>query len=166
MIEWEVALAKGPRSRKRELLGRDGALHPHPQDVTDALFKGSVFFDPDDLVQVKYEMLRRVRVDSTPVSSAATAFGLSRPAFYQAREAFTESGVPGLLPRKRGPHGAHKLTDDILAYLVQTRAKDPTLRLIDLVELVRERFSVRVHPRSIERSLARFTEPSEKKPPT
>ena len=157
-------MPKGPRSRKRELLGRDGALHPHPQDVTDPLFQGSTFFDPDDLVQVKYEMLRRVRVDSAPVSSAAPALGLSRPAFYLAREAFAEGGVPGLLPRKRGPHGAHKLTDDIVAYLVQKSAEDPTLRLIDLVALVQKRFSLRVHPRSIERSLARFTEPPEKKP--
>jgi len=159
-------LAKAPRSRKRELLRRDGSLHPHPQDVTDPLFKGSVFFDPDDLVQVKYEMLRQVRVESVPVSSAAAAFGLSRPAFYQAREAFTEGGVPALLPRKRGPRGAHKLTEDILAHLVQARAKSPTLRLDDLVVLVRERFGVRVHPRSIERSLARFVDATEKKPPT
>jgi transposase len=141
-----------------------GALHPHPQDVTDPTFQGSVFFDPNDLVQVKYEMLRQVRVDSTPVSSAAAAFGLSRPAFYQARDAFANGGVPGLLPRKRGPRGAHKLTDEILSQLVQAREENPALRLADLVVFVRERFGVHVHPRSIERRLARFLESPEKKP--
>jgi hypothetical protein len=34
---------------------------------------------PRDLVQVKYEMLRRVRVDGHSVSQSATGFGLSRP---------------------------------------------------------------------------------------
>jgi hypothetical protein len=29
--------------------------------VTDPLFRDSAFFDPDDLVQVKYEMLRSVQ---------------------------------------------------------------------------------------------------------
>lgn len=157
-------MTKAPRARKRELLRMSGALHPHPQDVTDPLFQGSVFFDPNDLLQVKYEMLRQVRVDRVPVTSAAAAVGLSRPAFYQAREAFTQGGVPGLLPRKRGPHGAHKLTDEIVSQLVRVRAENPALRLQDLVVFVRERFGVRVHRRSIERRLAHFVEQPEKKP--
>jgi len=44
-----------------------------------------------DVVQVKYEMLRRVRVDQVPMARAARAFGFSRPAFYQAQA----------VPRKR-----------------------------------------------------------------
>lgn len=159
-------MAKTPRqSRKRELLRSRGSLHPHPQDVTDPLFQGSVFFDSNDLVQVKYEMLRRVRVDHVAVSSAAAAFGLSRPAFYQARDAFTQGGVPGLLPRKRGPRGAHKLTDEILSHVVTARGENPALSLKDLVVIVRRQFGIQVHPRSIERSLARFVEIPEKKLP-
>ena len=160
-------MATAPRSsRKKEQLRVRGVLHPRPQDVTDPLFRASAFFDPNDLVQVKYEMLRRVRVDCEPVSSAAANFGLSRPAFYQAREAFTASGLPGLLPHKRGPHGAHKLTDDIVADLVQARAENPALRISDLVVLVRERFGLQVHPRSIERRLARTGQTPKKKPQT
>jgi hypothetical protein len=158
-----VATAPRP-SRKKEQLRTRGALHPHPQDVSDPLFRASAFFDPNDLVQVKYEMLRRVGVDQEPVSSTAASFGLSRPAFYQAREAFTAGGLPGLLPRKRGPRGAHKLTDDIVDHLVQARVENPALRRSDLVALVHERFGLHVHPRSIERRLARVGKSTEKKP--
>jgi hypothetical protein len=47
---------------KVEALRRYHALNPHPEKVKDEAFiKGAPFFDARDLVQVKYEMLRRVR---------------------------------------------------------------------------------------------------------
>ena len=73
-------------------------LNPHPEAVTDEAFGSQEFFDARDAVQVKYEMVRRVRV------------------------------------------------------------ADPSLRAADLVEPIDARFGVRVHPRSIERALARFRE--------
>ena len=45
---------------------RRQALHPHPEHVTDDLFVTREFFDPRDVVQVKYEMLRRVNARDTP----------------------------------------------------------------------------------------------------
>src|SRR5207249_8606094 len=51
-----------------------------------------------------YEMLRRRRVEGRPVTEVATAFGVSRQAFYAAETAFTAGGLPGLLPRPRGPN--------------------------------------------------------------
>ena len=48
---------------KRNQLARRGALHPHPERVTDPLFQHGPFFDARDAVQVKYEMLRAVRVE-------------------------------------------------------------------------------------------------------
>src|SRR5262245_41407657 len=82
-------------SRKVEALKTQGALHPRPQDVTDPLFRESTFFDAHDIVQVKYEMLRRVRLDARRVSDAAADFGFSRPSFYAARAAFQRGGLPG-----------------------------------------------------------------------
>ena len=62
---------------KIEALRRQSSLNPHPENVTDPLFKGSDFFDARDLVQVKYEMLRRVRVDGVPIATSAAAFGFT-----------------------------------------------------------------------------------------
>jgi hypothetical protein len=52
-----------PLDSKGESLRHQGVLNPHPQKVADPLFLRGEFFDPRDLVQVKYEMLRRVRVE-------------------------------------------------------------------------------------------------------
>jgi transposase len=140
---------------KTDALREQGCLHPHPEKVTDELFASSEFFDARDLVQVKYEMLRRVRVDGRPVSDSAARFGLSRPSYYQAQESFEQGGLPALLPKKPGPRRAHKLSDEVLAALREALAEKPELGSEDLVGLVEERFGISVHRRSIERALSR-----------
>jgi transposase len=132
------------------------ALNPRPEDVFDAWFvEGEPFFDARDLVQVKYEMLRRVRVDGQSVSHAASIFGFSRTSFYAARAAWEKEGLPGLLPRRPGPRGAHKLTGEILSFMAGLRKEQPNYPTALLVAVIRERFGVVVHPRSVERALAR-----------
>ena len=140
---------------KRNLLRQQGALHPHPEAVSAALFQDSSFFDPHDLPQVKYEMLRRVEAEQFPVSQAAQEAGLSRPSFYQARAALRRGGLAGLLRQKPGPHGAHKLTAPVLDFLDRQRARQPALQYAELARLVQEQLGLTVHPRTIERGLSR-----------
>ena len=143
------------RSHRIEALRTRGVLNPHPERLRDALFEDDPFFDPHDLVQVRYEMLRRTRIDDWTVTRAAEEYGLSRPSFYAVRESFERDGLPGLVPRKRGSRHARKLTDDILDYIVALRAGEVCTDQRTLVVRIRERFGVRVHPRSIERALER-----------
>jgi len=140
---------------KRAALRQNGALNPRPQDVTDRLFQENEFFDSRDLVQVKYEMLRRVRVERVPVSQSAAAFGFSRPSYYQAQIDFEQEGLVGLIPQKRGPRQAHKLNTEVLDFVVQAQAKQPAPRFGELARRIEERFGFPVHPRSIERALSR-----------
>ena len=140
---------------KRQTLRRHGTLNPHPEAVTYPLFQNSDFFDANDLVQVKYEMLRQVHVDKQSVSESADACGLSRPSFYQAQTALHQEGLFGLIPLKRGPQGGHKLTSEVMAFIAQQRATDASLTAQQLAESVRKQFQVHVHPRSIQRQLLR-----------
>lgn len=141
------------RQQKRQTLRRHGTLNPQSESVTHPLFQNSDFFDPDDLLQVKYEMLRQVHVDRESISEAAHAFGFSRPSFYQAQAAFQEDGVFGLLPHKRGPQGGHKLTSEVMDFVIQQRSEDPALTPEQLAQAIQKRFRVQVHPRSIQRRL-------------
>ncbi len=54
---------------------------------------------------------------ASSVAQTTDAFGCSRPTFYQAQTAFKAQGLPGLVPRKRGPRGAHKLDDAVMAFV-------------------------------------------------
>lgn len=138
---------------KLTLLRQSHTLHPHPEQVRDPLFtSGSPFFDSRDLVQVKYELLRRVRVDGYSIAEATMLFALSRPTFYAAQAAWEQAGIAGLLPEPTGPRHAHKLTEEILA---QLQPLATTMSPPQLAQWLQEQHHLTVHPRSIERALAR-----------
>lgn len=140
---------------KSAALRQQGVLNPRPLGVIDPAFQDSAFFDRHDLVQVKYEMLRRVRVDGWSVSAAAASFGFSRPAFYQAQAAYLLAGLPGLIPQRPGPRQAHKLSEEVVDFLLEQILRNSSLRAPALSRLIRQRFNLAVHPRSIERALER-----------
>ena len=142
-----------PSDGKGKRLRQQSNLNPRAEKLSDPLFEQDAFFDPRDLMQVKYEMLRRVRVDDQPITKAAANFGFSRPAFYAIQQAFERFGLSGLLPKKRGPQRRHKLSDEIVDYLNNTIRTEGRLTASVLVERVQKRFGVKLHPRSIERGL-------------
>jgi transposase len=138
---------------KSAALLEDGTLNPSPEKVSDPKFQAGEFFDPRDVVQVRYEMLRRVAVDNLLVTQAAAEYGVSRPTYYQAKASFEEAGLPGLVPKKRGPRGPHKLQGDLLAFVENQIVPGEPLRARELATLIQQQFSVDVHPRTIERAL-------------
>jgi transposase len=139
---------------KATSLVEDGTLNPFPERVSDPKFRQSDFFDPRDAVQVKYEMLRRVSVDNVSVTEATDEYGVSRPTYYQAKASFGAAGVAGLVPKKRGPRGPHKLQGEILAFVEKKHVAGGPIRARVLAWAIREEFAVEVHPRTIERALA------------
>jgi transposase len=128
-------------------------LNPSAEKVRDPKFREGEFFDPRDVIQVKYEMLRRVRVENAPVTDVAEDYGVSRPTYYQARASFDEAGIAGLLPKKRGPRGRHKLSEEVLAFLERQLVPGQSMRARELAKLIRQEFELDVHPRTIERAL-------------
>jgi transposase len=145
-----------PDDPKVAALRAAGALHRRPQSVRDEAFAGEQeFFDPRDRVQVKYEMLRRHRVEGRPVSHVALAFGVSRQAFYVADQTFQEQGITGLLPHPRGPRRNHKCTEEVLDFVERWRLGQGVQGQETLAEAVRRHFGINIHPRSLARALAR-----------
>ena len=152
-------MTKKASDPKIETLQAQRCLNPHPEAVVDEAFSASEFLDPRDLVQVKYEMVRRVRVEGDTVVSSAAEFGFSRPSFYEAAAALDRGGLPALVPARPGPRRAHKLTEEIVAFVVAALDDNPDLRSADLAHRIEESFGVVVHPRSVERALERAKEP-------
>lgn len=155
MFTHGTAMATRKPDPKVDALAAQGTLNPHAADVRDAAFVDSEFFDPRDLVQVKYEMLRRVRTEGQPVADVAASFGVSRPTFYKAQSDFERDGLAGLLPSKRGPRGPHKLTAKVMSFIARAVTKEPDLDGPAIADRVERELGVRVHPRSIERALVR-----------
>ena len=146
---------RAQRDAKAEALRSQRVLNPKPEAVTDERFRTDEFFDPRDVVQVKYEMVRRVREEGVTVTEAVEQFGFSRPTFYETRRALETEGLAGLVPKPPGPKGAHKLTEEVMEFVEELRARSPGLSSEELARRIEERFDRSVHPRSIERALER-----------
>ena len=149
-----------PPDPKAEALRAHASLNSRQDRVVDPMFAGSDFFDPRDLVQVKYEMVRRVSVDGQPVSQSAAAFGFSRPSFYQAQSALNTGGLPALVRKRPGPRRSHKLSTEVMDFLLRERATDGTLSSSELARRIKKHFGRKVHARSVERALARQKKPA------
>ena len=132
-----------------------GSFNPHQERIKAPWFQNSSFFDSCDLLQVKYEMLRHVLIDGSSKSDAAKLFGISRPTFYEAEAAFSDSGLAGLLPQQRGPKEAHKLDATVMTFLEDLLTSNQQLRAKELSSLILAHFNLSVHPRSIERAILR-----------
>ena len=142
------------KQAKVRALIEEGTLNLAPEKVQDPKFRDGEFFDPHDIVQVKYEMLRRVSVESASVTSATEEYGVSRPTYYQTRASFEEAGIAGLVPRKRGPQGPHKVRGAVLAFIQEKRMDGEPIRARQLAEQIRKKFDLDIHPRTIERAVA------------
>lgn len=145
--------------QKTQELKRTGTLNSRPDLVSDTLFKENPFFDPRDLLQVRYEMLRRHSIEGVSIVDVAAKFGVSRPTVYQAQTAFQQAGLSGLLPKQRGPKERHKLSAQVIEYVQGLRAAKPDLTTVACVQAIQEEFGITIHRRSLERALA-----SKKKP--
>jgi transposase len=141
------------KGSKAEALLEEGTLNPAPEKVRDPRFREVEFFDPRDAVQVKYEMLRRVSVENASVTGASEEYGVSRPTYYQTKTNFAQAGIAGLVPKKRGPRGPHKLQGKVLAYLKRQLVPGEPIRARELSRLLQKEFGLEVHPRTIERAV-------------
>jgi len=145
---------KSKSGPKLKALLEEGTLNPTPEKVHDRKFQENEFFDPRDIVQVKYEMLRRVSVENASVTGATEEYGVTRPTYYQTKANFDKAGLAGLVPQKRGPRGPHKLQGEVLAFVEQQLVAGEPVRARELAKLIRRKFDLNVHPRPIERTVA------------
>ena len=138
--------------QKRKNLLEAGLLNPDPDRVQDSLFQDcSEFFDPEDNLQVRYEMLRAHLVEYDRVSAICQRFGISRQTFYNLQDKFLHKGTAGLLPQRPGPKGPSKLTEEVLSFVGQHLEADELIAAPKLLEKVQAKFGVSMHRRTIEK---------------
>ena len=150
-------------TRKQNRLHQAGLLHPQPERVQEPLFlKFPQFFDPQDQLQVRYEMLRSHLVDHHHVVGICQRYGISRQTFYNLQERFLSEGTAGLLAKKPGPRGPSKMTAQVLQFVEQQFQHDPHLSATSLLAELEARFDVSFHKRILEKLLKEL--PSRKNP--
>lgn len=144
-----------PFDPKAQFLLRHRVFHTNYRAVSEPCFRNGDFFDPRDLLLVKCEMLRKVRVEGCSVAQATRAFALSRTSYYEALHAWQSHGLHGLLPNRPGPRGPHKVTEEVLDFLRTLQSERGSVDASQLAGELRVRHALSVHPRTIEKALSR-----------
>jgi len=136
---------------KKEALQKMGALNKNPDKVKFRLFQeGGRFFDPNDKLQVKYEMLRAVQVDGLPVNVVSHTFGYSRETYYTVARNFELEGCIGLIDQAQGRRQPEKLQTEIIEFILSERYKKHEKNSgYRIAEKILDRFHVKIHPRTV-----------------
>jgi len=140
---------------KTVIMKEHGSFNKRYMEVTTQHFQQGIFFDPRDIVQVKYEMLRSVESGETTVTEAARQFGFSREAFYKNKAAYDKGGIQALAPQKPGPKQAHKLLPEGTVFIDNYIREHPDAHAAEITERLREALGISVHKRTIERYLSK-----------
>lgn len=141
---------------KREFLVGQGLLHGKPERVVHPLFRSIDFFDPHDLAQVRYEMLRTARVDEVTVTEACRLFGFSREYFYQLERDFMARGYVALIGAPQGRRPLIGVNQEIVNFLLQRKMADPMLTGEELRKEILAAYKVDCSRRTVERVLEKL----------
>ena len=145
---------KKRKSEKQGNLEAAGVLNFDPDRVQDPLFQNSPeFFDAQDNLQVRYEMLRAHLVDGDNISAICRRFDVSRQTFYNVQDRFLREGTAGLLPKPSGPKGASKLTTNVVTFIEELLKKDEAISCAKMLPKVEKQFGVSLHRRTVEKLL-------------
>jgi transposase len=139
-------------NKKMLLFKKQGTFNPNSAKVSNRLFLENDFFDSHDVIQTKYEMIRCVQKENITIKEASKSFGFSRPAFYQAQSSFEQEGLRGLFPKHRGPKNRHKLSQEIMQFVNDAMESNPSLTIKEIVPMIKKRYDLEVHARSIARA--------------
>ncbi len=150
-------------NKKVELLKKHRLLNGKPECVCHPLFVDSEFFDPLDLVQVRYEMIRAARSGEMSVTNACRTFGFSRDSFYKQESAFMKRGFVGLLGSPRGRRPVIALNQEVLNFITRRKFQEPNVSGEKLRIEVHKNFGVECSKRTVERVIRRLGLDSKKK---
>ena len=140
---------------KKDYLIENGTYNKNHSKVKVERFSGSDFYDPLDMAQVKYEMLKEVEQKGVSITAATEDFGFSRTAYYSIRDSFDKRGISGLIPEKPGPRKPHKLTPEYQNLVNEWVAEDPKISSSELARRIGENYAIAVNKRTIERYRAK-----------
>jgi transposase len=139
------------KESKRAFLKNEGLLNSKPQRVSHPLFETLDFFDPFDLPQVRYEMIRSARVEKMSVLEACQLFGFSREYFYKLERAFMSRGYIAMLGSTMGRRPIIALNQEIINFIAHQKIEQPGVSGEKLRQQIQRLYKVDCSRRTVER---------------
>jgi len=140
---------------KQDILLENGTFNRNYSKVTEQRFVDDDFYDPKDLAQVKYEMLRAVRESQENVEEITVRFGFSRAGFYKIKKSFEKEGISAFVSNKTGPRNAWKLTKDNQRFIDNYILDNPDASTGDIATVLQAERGLEISKRTVERYRSR-----------
>jgi len=140
---------------KKETLVANGTYYKRYQSVKKQGFRVGGFYDPMDIIQVKYEMIREAQDSGRSIRDVAEDFGFSRTAYYAIKEGFDTCGMLAFIPEKKGPREQHKLTVTLRELIDEYTAVHPKASAAAIAGVILSEKGVSISKRTIERYKAK-----------
>jgi len=136
---------------KQDILLGNGTFNKNHAKVTERRFIDDDFYDPRDLAQVKYEMLRTARESKESVEEITDKFGFSRAGFYKIESSFEKEGLSAFVSNKTGPRNAWKLTKERQRFIDGYILENPGAGSGELASILKTERGLEISKRTIER---------------
>ena len=140
---------------KKETLIANDTYNKRYLSVKKSGFQVGGFYDPMDLVQVKYEMIRETQTSGRSIGAVAKEFGFSRTAYYDIKEDFDANGMLAFLPKKKGPKRQYKLTGDLREFIDEYTVNHPKAKAAEITGAIMSEKGIDISSRTIHRYLAK-----------
>ena len=147
---------------KQDILVENGTFNRNHAKVTEHRFIDDDFYDPQDLAQVKYEMLRTVRESERSIEETAGRFGFSRSGFYKTKSAFESEGLSAFVSNKTGPQDAWKLTKEYRRFIDGYLLENPGASSEEIATILKVERGLDISKRTVERYRSRKSGYSQK----
>ena len=136
---------------KREILQANGTYNKNYEKIKNHKFITGSFYDPMDIVQVKYEMLKDAEEGNRGIAQVADEFGFSRASFYNTKDEFNEQGLSAFVPEKPGPRRPYKLTDSYKDYVDRYISENPKASSNEIARSLKKDKGIDISKRTVER---------------
>ena len=139
---------------KEEWLKETRTFNRNHDKINDNLFAESDMLDARDLLQVRYEMVRAVKIDKSSATEVAQRFGVSESTLNRNIRALNEGGVIALIPESKGPKGQYSLDEDELKFIDSYLEAHPDATGGQVYSALLKEKQSTVSKRTVERHLA------------
>jgi len=136
---------------KKEILIKNGTFNKNHDKVKREGFSEGGFYDPMDIVQVRYEMIKDADDSEKTIGQISSEYGYSRASYYHIKDNFDKGGIAALIPERTGPKEARKLTGDLREYIKEYTQRNPKASSSKIAAEIESVKGVTVSKRTIER---------------
>lgn len=136
---------------KKETLLGNGSFNKNYSKVKKAKFLEDSFYDPMDIIQIKYELIQDAKDARGGIEKITSDYGYTRASYYLIKAAFEKGGLAALAPGKTGPKTPYKLTLERQEHIERYISENPSANSAEVVADLLGSKGIKISKRTVER---------------